>query len=512
MGKRPVIIPTVAIAVVAVATATATAFADTTDTPSTGSLPAATGAQTLVAPQTLSAMQRDFGLTADQARARVRKERWAQQTDRALRRTLGADYSGGWLNATGDQLTVAVTTAAAADKVRATGAEAKVVARSAGALDAVKARLDRAAARSTAAISGLYVDVSANTVTVVARPGKEAAAGAAVAGSGVARDAVKVITLAEAPKPLFDLRGGDAYFINNQFRCSIGFSVQGGFVTAGHCGAVGDTTAGSNRVAQGTVRASVFPGDGDFGFVQTNNQWTPTATVATSNQGVIPVAGSQEAPVGASVCRTGSTTGTHCGTIQAKNATVNYPEGTVTGLTRTNVCAEGGDSGGSWISGDQAQGVTSGGSGDCTRGGTTFFQPVNEILQRANVALVTSGGNQPPPDDPGDPGDLGTPPAADCAGHEFSVQGAIARAGGSQRTNAFRANAGTHTFCIQSPAGADFNVALQQWNGRQFVTRKAATGTAQVETVTFDGTAGVYRYLVTSRSGSGSYTLAVDIP
>ena len=49
MGKRPVIIPTVAIAVVAVATATATAFADTTDTPSTGSLPAATGAQTLVA-------------------------------------------------------------------------------------------------------------------------------------------------------------------------------------------------------------------------------------------------------------------------------------------------------------------------------------------------------------------------------------------------------------------------------------------------------------------------------
>ena len=509
MGKRPVIIPSVAIAVLAVAAATATAFADTTATPSTGSLPAATGAQTLAGPQTLEAMQRDFGLTADQARARVRTERWAQRTDRALKRALGANYSGAWMNATGDQLTVAVTTAAAADQVRATGAEAKVVSRSAGALDAVKARLDRAAARSTSTISGLYVDVSSNTVTVVARPGKEAAAGAAVAGSGVARDAVKVITSAEAPKPLFDLRGGDAYFINNQFRCSIGFSVQGGFVTAGHCGAVGDTTAGSNRVAQGTVRLSVFPGNGDFGFVQTNNQWTPTATVATSNQGVVPVAGSQEAPVGASICRTGSTTGTHCGVIQAKNATVNYPEGTVTGLTRTNVCAEGGDSGGSWISGDQAQGVTSGGSGNCTAGGTTFFQPINEILQTGNLTLVTSGGNEPPPEDPGDPG---TPPAADCAGHEFSVQGAIARAGSSQRTNAFRANAGTHTFCIQSPAGADFNVALQQWNGTQFVTRKAATSTAQVETVMFDGAAGVYRYLVTSRSGSGSYTLAVDIP
>jgi len=101
MGKRPVIIPTVAIAVVAVATATATAFADTTDTPSTGSLPAATGAQTLVAPQTLSAMQRDFGLTADahpgpgaqgalgaadrpraQAHAGRRLQRWLAERDR----------------------------------------------------------------------------------------------------------------------------------------------------------------------------------------------------------------------------------------------------------------------------------------------------------------------------------------------------------------------------------------------------------------------------------------------
>jgi streptogrisin C len=508
MGKRPVIIPSVAIAVVAVAAATATAFADTTDAPSTGGLPAASGAQALAAPQTLAAMQRDLALSADQARARVRKEAWATRTDRALKRALGTSYSGAWMNAAGDQLTVAVTTAAAADQVRATGAEPKVVSRSAGALDAVKSRLDRAAARATSAISGVYVDVASNAVTVVARPGKEAAAGAAVAGASVARDAVKVITSVEAPKPLFDLRGGDAYFINNQFRCSIGFSVQGGFVTAGHCGAVGDTTAGSNRVAQGTVRLSVFPGNGDFGFVQTNNQWTPTATVATSNQGVIPVAGSQEAPVGASICRTGSTTGTRCGVIQAKNATVNYPEGTVTGLTRTNVCAEGGDSGGSWISGDQAQGVTSGGSGDCTVGGTTFFQPVNEILQAGSLTLVTTGGNQPPPD-PGDPGD---PPAVNCAGHEFSVQGSIAGAGGSQRTNAFRANAGTHTFCIQSPTGADFNVALQQFTSGRWITRRAATGNAQVETVTFTGTAGVFRYVVTSVSGSGGYTLGVDVP
>jgi streptogrisin C len=68
---------------------------------------------------------------------------------------------------------------------------------------------------------------------------------------------------------------------------------------------------------------------------------------------------------------------------------VNYPEGTVTGLTRTDACAEPGDSGGAWLAGDQAQGVTSGGSGDCTVGGITFFQPLTEILEVNGLTLVT---------------------------------------------------------------------------------------------------------------------------
>ena len=89
------------------------------------------------------------------------------------------------------------------------------------------------------------------------------------------------------------------------------------------------------------------------------------------------------------MCRSRSTTGWHCGTIQAKHASVRYPQGLITGVTQTDVCAEPGDSGGSWLTGNQAQGVTSGGSGDCTDGGTTYFQPVNEILFRYGLRLVT---------------------------------------------------------------------------------------------------------------------------
>ena len=107
----------------------------------------------------------------------------------------------------------------------------------------------------------------------------------------------------------------------------------------------------------------------------------------------LPVAGSTEAPVGAAVCRSGSTTGTHCGTILAKNQTVNYPEGAVTGLTRTNACAEARRLRRPVALRRPGQGVTSGGSGDCTTGGETFFQPVNEILGilgADNVTLLTT--------------------------------------------------------------------------------------------------------------------------
>lgn len=52
-------------------------------------------------------------------------------------------------------------------------------------------------------------------------------------------------------------------------------------------------------------------------------------------------------------------------------------------------------SGGSFISGSQAQGVTSGGSGNCTSGGgTIYFRPVDPILDAYGLTPATSC---PPP-------------------------------------------------------------------------------------------------------------------
>lgn len=97
--------------------------------------------------------------------------------------------------------------------------------------------------------------------------------------------------------------------------------------------------------------------------------WIPAGATRLTGGNVL-VAGSQDAAVGSSICRSGRTSGWRCGTLLGRDETIVYAQGSVSGLSRSNACAEPGDSGGSWTSGNQAQGVTSGGTGNCTSGGT----------------------------------------------------------------------------------------------------------------------------------------------
>ncbi|MFK3980710.1 S1 family peptidase [Micromonospora sp. NPDC050397] len=339
-----------------------------------------------VSAEILNAMQRDLGLSADQAQARLAADDRAAKAEESLRGSLGSRFGGAWL-ADGSQVVVAVTDTAAAERVRATGAQAKLVARSEAALTAIKDTLDAKGTAAPKSVTGWYVDVTTNTVVVQATPDGVAEAAGFAATTGAPAGAVRVAVSAEVPQTYYDIRGGDAFYIGGG-RCSIGFSVAGGFVTAGHCGTTGQAVQGSNRVAAGSFAGSSFPGN-DYAFVRTNANWVPRGIVNRySGSTTVAVRGSTESAVGASICRSGSTTGWRCGTVQAKNQTVRYSQGSVGGLTRTNACAEPGDSGGSWLSGNQGQGVTSGGSGNCSSGGTTYFQPLREILSAYGLSLV----------------------------------------------------------------------------------------------------------------------------
>ncbi|MDT9695294.1 S1 family peptidase [Streptomyces sp. P17] len=177
------------------------------------------------------------------------------------------------------------------------------------------------------------------------------------------------------------LSGGDGVYAAG-LRCSAGVNVRSGstyyFVTAGHCTDTTSTwyTTSAQTTAIGPTTSSSFPGD-DFGVVRYAN----TAVPHPGTIGTVDVTGTATAYVGQSVCRRGATTGVRCGVVTALNATVNYGGGEIVyGLIRTNICAEPGDSGGPLYAGDKVIGVLSGGSGNCTTGGTTYCQPIQEVL------------------------------------------------------------------------------------------------------------------------------------
>jgi streptogrisin D len=193
--------------------------------------------------------------------------------------------------------------------------------------------------------------------------------------------------------------GGDAVF-GGGARCSLGFNVTAAdgspaFLTAGHCGVAADQWSdapGGAPVA--TVDQAVFPGPGDFSLVRYDDPATEAPSEVNVGDRSVPISGPAEATVGQQVLRMGSTTGLADGRVLGLDATVNYPEGTVTGLIQTDVCAEPGDSGGPLFTQDGlAIGLTSGGSGDCTVGGETFFQPVTTALAAVGATLGTDAGS-----------------------------------------------------------------------------------------------------------------------
>ena len=254
-------------------------------------------------------------------------------------------------------------------------------------LHAVMAVLDSRSQRVPNSVTSWYVDPATNSVVVSATD--DDAARAFTAG----QPGVRIQHVTTRPATLADLHGGDTITTSEGGRCSIGFNAVSGhtryLITAGHCTKLGGTWSGPDGEPIGPAAKSAFPGH-DYGLVEVaSSGWDQTNEIDT-NSGYVGVAGIAPAQLGDRVCLSGSTSGYHCGTVEAVNETVNYGEGNVVnGLTRTSVCAEAGDSGGPFMSGDQAQGTLSGGSGGCLLGGKSYFQPIREVLTTYGLTLLT---------------------------------------------------------------------------------------------------------------------------
>ncbi|MQA80089.1 MAG: trypsin-like serine protease [Streptosporangiales bacterium] len=328
-----------------------------------------------------------LAISAPQASADTSPTKASPKKAASLAKQLGdAKAAGTYIDAKTKQTVVNVTDAAAADEVRAAGATPRIVERSGARLESVKSALDR---KTLVAGSAWAVDPKTNQVVV--------SVDKTVTGKKLATVRKALSSYGESvelrrAKGTYSTKitGGDAIW-GDGGRCSLGFNVvydsdpnKHAFLTAGHCGEAITTWSedqGGSDVLGDTVDYS-FP-DNDYAIVDYNADYTDHPSAVGSQ--TITAAGTPT--VGETVNRAGSTTGNHDGDVLALDATVQYPEGIVNGLIHTDVCAEPGDSGGSLYAGETAYGLTSGGSGNCTSGGETFFQPVQEALDVYQVSI-----------------------------------------------------------------------------------------------------------------------------
>jgi len=327
-----------------------------------------------------AAMERDLGLSPEQAKAQGPLQERAIKLDQELKRSLGEAFAGSEYNIKSGRLTVFVSDEGLLERAKASGAEPQLVKHSLRELNAIQAELDAAAGAPTSArgreaskpqpspYAGWYIDPASNSVHVSVT--KEQADGAKKSLDQYG-EAVEIEYIEELPDPAAFMDGGDGINGNS---CSAGFNLrnpatgQGYLLTAGHCVNAGSTLKGQGNVTFGTVLESWFPTYDDAIARKTNAFWIQGRWVDTnpSNGGIINTTGHTDLPPGFVVCKSGITTKWTCGVITAKNQTVTYTGGlTVHGLTRHTACVEPGDSGGSNVSvlgTYRAEGVTSGAS------------------------------------------------------------------------------------------------------------------------------------------------------
>lgn len=302
-----------------------------------------------------------------------------------LEETLSADTAGTFYDAGTETLVVNVTDRPAVSEVQATGAEARVVEHSLTQLEAAADEVEEYAVPGTA----WGIDPVSNAVKVTVDSTVTGDALADLQGTVDDLGSQAVLEHVEGEFSPY-IAGGDAIYRSGT-RCSLGFNVtiggQRGFLTAGHCGPTGSSwSATSGGPSFGTLSASVFPGSDYAAGRYSSNIASPSA-VNLYNGTTRAITGAANPVVGQTVTRSGSTTGVSSGTVTALNVSVTYPQGTVRGTIQTNVCAEPGDSGGALFSGTTAHGLTSGGSGNCSSGGTTFFQPVVAALNAVGATI-----------------------------------------------------------------------------------------------------------------------------
>ncbi|MEU0955497.1 S1 family peptidase [Streptomyces niveus] len=217
---------------------------------------------------------------------------------------------------------------------------------------------------------------------------------AATGSTAYAQEPTAATASTAASGKVVQVRGGNLIYSSSGARCTVGFNARTSAtffgLVSGRCaqGTSNWYADAALTVFIGTTAGSSFPGN-DYALVRYINSSTVAfpGEVALGSGGNQDITGAANPTVGQSLCHVGRTTGVRCGTVTAVNVTVNYPEGSVSGLFRSNICSEPGDAGGPAFSGGTALGIIVASSGNCSSGGVTYYQPVVEWLSVYGLSI-----------------------------------------------------------------------------------------------------------------------------
>ncbi len=325
-----------------------------------------------VAQSAIADMTAREGISPTAAAEILRTQNTSVRTLDRISDTLGARAAGGYLDANGKPV-VNVLDAAAADQVRASGAEPKLVRHSVEALASAQGALE-----SVPAVTHTSIGLDPKANQVVLSVSNVASGGDLAALLRTARqlgDRVRVERVTGEMR--LAIYNGEA-ITGGGTRCSVGFNTNKGgqnyIVDAGHC------TRAVSQWNVGPSQGASFPGN-DYGLIRNTSGSGPGA-VSLWNGSTQKISSHAPATVGQRIQKSGSTTRLTSGSVQRLNVTVNYSEGAVRELIQTNALVNPGDSGGCLFSGSVGLGITSG-----KGGGSSYFQPVGEALTAYGVTL-----------------------------------------------------------------------------------------------------------------------------
>lgn len=120
---------------------------------------------------------------------------------------------------------------------------------------------------------------------------------------------------------------------------------------------------------------------------------------------------------------------------------------------------------------------------------------------------LTGGGTPPPPPPP--------PPSGSC-GLAETYTGTLTGTGDSEQQpdgTYYYSGSGTHEGCLEGPATADFDLELYKWSSYWGWVRVASSlSSSSSESITYNGSAGYYTWVIESYSGSGDYEFGLTRP